>query len=37
MLDNTSYLSEKPDDYFDDLKKFRRVNKEDCCGKTVVE
>ncbi|CAH3018286.1 unnamed protein product [Porites evermanni] len=37
MLDNTSYLSEKPDDYFDDLKEFRRVNKEDCCGKTVVE
>lgn len=37
MLDNTSYLSEKPDDYFDDLKEFRRVNKEDCCGKTGVE
>lgn len=37
MLDNTSYLSEKPDDYFDDLKEFRRVNKEDCCGKTVAE
>ena len=37
MLDNTSYLSERPDDYFDDLKEFRRVNKDDCFGKTVTE
>ena len=37
MLDNTLYLSEILDDYFDDLKEFRRVNKEDCCGKTGVE
>lgn len=30
MLDNTSRLSERPDTYFDDLKEFRRVNKQDC-------
>ena len=37
MLDNTTYLSERPDDYFDDLKEFRRVNKEDCFGTTIAE
>lgn len=37
MLDNTSFLSERPDDYFDDLKEFRRVNKDECFGKTVPE
>jgi len=37
MLDCTSYLSERPDDYFDELKEFRRVNKEDCFGSTVTE
>lgn len=37
LLDNTSYLSERPDDFFDDLKEFRRVNKEDCFGTTFSE
>lgn len=37
LLDNTSYLSERPDDFFDDLKEFRRVNKEDCFGTTLAE
>lgn len=37
MLDNTSYLSERPDDYFDDLKEFRRVNKEECIGTAIPE
>ncbi|XP_067049812.1 migration and invasion-inhibitory protein-like [Acropora muricata] len=37
MLDNTSHLSERPDTYFDDLKEFRRVNKQDCFGATISE
>lgn len=37
LLDNTSYLSERPDDFFDELKEFRRVNKEDCFGTTLLE
>lgn len=37
LLDNTSYLSERPDDFFDDLKEFRRVNKKDCFGNTLTE
>ena len=37
MLDNTSYLSERPDGYFDDLKEFRRVNKKDCFGANIFE
>lgn len=37
LLDNTSYLSERPDDFFDELKEFRRVNKEDCFGTTLSE
>ena len=30
ILDNTSYLAEKNDDFFEDLKEFRRVNKDEC-------
>ncbi|CAH1775246.1 unnamed protein product [Owenia fusiformis] len=30
MLDNTKTFSDFPDDYFENLKEFRRVNKEDC-------
>ena len=37
LLDNTSYLSERPDDFFDELKEFRRVHKEDCFGTTLLE
>ncbi|KAJ7394741.1 hypothetical protein OS493_000571 [Desmophyllum pertusum] len=37
LLDNTSYLSERPDDFFDDLKEFRRVNRGDCFGTTISE
>ncbi|XP_022803825.1 migration and invasion-inhibitory protein-like [Stylophora pistillata] len=37
LLDNTSYLSERPDDFLDELKEFRRVNKEDCLGTTLSE
>lgn len=37
ILDNESYLSEKPDDFFDEIKEFRRVNKKDCYGKTFPE
>ena len=37
ILDNTSYLAEKSDDFFDNLKEFRRVNKDDCYSKTVPE
>ena len=37
ILDNESYISEKPDDFFDDIKEFRRVNKNDCYGKAFAE
>ena len=37
ILDNESYLSEKPDDFFDDIKEFRRVNKKECYGKVFLE
>ncbi|XP_031575487.1 migration and invasion-inhibitory protein-like [Actinia tenebrosa] len=37
ILDNTSYIAEKSDDFFDDLKEFRRVNKDECYSKTISE
>ena len=37
ILDNTSYLTEKNDDFFEDLKEFRRVNKDDCYSKAMQE
>ena len=37
MLDNDSYLSEKDDGFFEDLKEFRRVNKNECSGLTVLQ
>lgn len=37
LLDNIFYLLERLDDFFDDLKEFRRVNKEDCFGIIFLE
>jgi len=37
ILDNTSYLAEKNDDFFEDLKEFRRVNKDECYSKAVPQ
>jgi hypothetical protein len=36
MLDNDSYISQKDDSFFDDLKEFRRVNRSECTGSSVV-
>ncbi|XP_001640198.2 migration and invasion-inhibitory protein [Nematostella vectensis] len=37
ILDNESYLAEKHDDFFDDLKEFRRVNKQDCFSQALPD
>lgn len=31
LLDNSSYVSQCSDEYFDELKEFRRANREECC------
>ena len=36
ILDNSSYISQCSDDYFDELKEFRRANREDCCRTTSI-
>ena len=36
LLDTSSYISQCSDDYFDDLKEFRRANREDCCRMTSL-
>ena len=36
LLDTSSYISQCSDDYFDELKEFRRANREDCCRMTSL-
>ena len=36
MLDNDSYISQKDDSFFNDLKEFRRVNRSECTGSSLV-
>ena len=36
LLDTSSYVSQCSDDYFDELKEFRRANREDCCRITSL-
>ena len=37
ILNNTPYLSDKSDDFFEELKEFRRVNQDDCYGRSRTE
>lgn len=37
MLDNDSYISQKDDSFFDELKEFRRVNRTECTGSSVLQ
>lgn len=37
MLDNDSYISQKDDSFFDELKEFRRVNRAECTGSSVLQ
>lgn len=36
ILDTSSYISQCSDDYFDELKEFRRANREECCRATSL-
>lgn len=36
ILDTSSYISQCSDEYFDELKEFRRANREDCCRTTSL-
>ena len=37
ILDNGSVLSDKPEEYFDSIKDFRRENKDECIGRSGLE
>ena len=37
ILDNGPALSDKPQEYFDSIKEFRRENKDDCVGRAGLE
>ncbi len=37
MLDNDSYISQKDDSFFDELKEFRRVNRSECTGSSFLQ
>ena len=36
ILDTSSYISQCSDDYFDEMKEFRRANREECCRITSL-
>lgn len=36
ILDTSSYIAKCSDDYFDEMKEFRRANREDCCRMTSL-
>jgi len=36
LLDTSSYVSQCSDEYFDELKEFRRANREECCRTTSL-
>lgn len=37
MLDNDSYISQKDDSFFNELKEFRRVNRSECIGSSILQ
>ncbi|XP_028393938.1 migration and invasion-inhibitory protein-like [Dendronephthya gigantea] len=37
MLDNDSFISQKDDSFFNELKEFRRVNRSECTGSSILQ